>query len=164
LPCLKKIAVGCDNAAFQRLILFSLTLSERENHLLFLSLAYLSFNLINTSMQSLTAIADPTRRRIIELLADRDRTSGELVEKFDVSAPAISQHLNVLREAGLIVTRIEGQSRIQSLNPAGFDEVDAWLEKTRALWSRRLDALERELRADDARLAKTKSSKKRKSL
>jgi DNA-binding transcriptional ArsR family regulator len=115
-------------------------------------------------MQSLIAIADPTRRRIIELLADRDRTSGELVEKFDVSAPAISQHLNVLREAGLIVTRIEGQSRIQSLNPAGFDEVDAWLEKTRALWSRRLDALERELRADDDRIAKTKSSKKRKSL
>lgn len=102
-------------------------------------------------MQSLTAIADPTRRRIIELLAARDRTSGELVEAFDLSAPAISQHLNVLREAGLIATRIEGQSRIQSLNPAGFDDLDAWLEKTRSIWSRRLDALERELLADDAK-------------
>ena len=101
-------------------------------------------------MQSLAAIADPTRRRIVELLAVRDRTAGELVEAFDMSAPAISQHLNVLRDAGLITTRIAGQSRIQSINPAGFDELDVWLQKTRSLWSRRLDALERELRADDA--------------
>jgi len=112
-------------------------------------------------MQSLLAIADPTRRRIVELLAERERTAGELVEEFDMSAPAISQHLNVLREAGLVVTRAEGQSRIQSLNPAGFDDLDAWLEKTRAVWSHRLDALERELRAEDAaneRKAKKKSS------
>ncbi|HYC72036.1 MAG TPA: metalloregulator ArsR/SmtB family transcription factor [Opitutaceae bacterium] len=104
-------------------------------------------------MLSLAALADPTRRRIVELLAERDRTAGELVEKFDVSAPAISQHLNVLREAGLVTTRAEGQSRIQALNPAGLDEIHAWLDRTRAFWSRRLDALERELEADDARLA-----------
>ena len=112
-------------------------------------------------MQSLLAIADPTRRRIVELLAVRERTAGELVKEFDMSAPAISQHLNVLREAGLVTTRAEGQSRIQTLNPAGLDEVDAWLEKTRSIWSRRLDALERELRAEDAanaRKAKKKSS------
>src|SRR5688572_26486434 len=72
-------------------------------------------------MQSLLAIADPTRRRIIELLAVRERTAGELVKEFDMSAPAISQHLNVLREAGLVTTRAEGQSRIQALNPDGFD-------------------------------------------
>jgi len=112
-------------------------------------------------MQSLAAIADPTRRRIVELLASRDRTAGELVEAFDLSAPAISQHLNVLREAGLVTTRAEGQTRIQTLNPAGLDELDAWLNKTRAFWSRRLDALERELRADDARqAAKTKPKTK----
>ena len=111
-------------------------------------------------MQSLLAIADPTRRRIVELLAERERTSGELVEEFEMSAPAISQHLNVLREAGIVVTRAEGQSRIQSLNPAGFDEVEAWLEKTRSVWSSRLDALERELRADDA--AKAAAAKKTK--
>lgn len=111
-------------------------------------------------MQSLTAIADPTRRRMVELLAERERTAGELVAEFDLSAPAISQHLNVLREAGLVVTRAEGQSRIQSLNPAGFDEVEAWLQKTRSLWSRRLDALERELRAEDERAAR--ATKKRK--
>ncbi len=107
-------------------------------------------------MQSLAAIADPTRRRIVELLAVRDRTAGELVEEFDLSAPAISQHLNVLRDAGLIITRAEGQSRIQSLNPDGLDEIGGWLEKTRAVWSRRLDALERELRAEDERTRQTK--------
>ena len=100
-------------------------------------------------MQSLLAIADPTRRRIVELLAERERTSGELVREFDVSAPAISQHLNVLREAGLISTRARGQKRIQSLNPRGFDELDAWLHRMRAFWSDRLDALERELKDDD---------------
>lgn len=108
-------------------------------------------------MLSLEALADPTRRRIVELLAERDRTSGELVREFDVSAPAISQHLNVLREAGLVVTRAEGQSRIQALNPAGFDELESWLQRTRTFWSRRLDALERELRADDQRKKKANS-------
>lgn len=110
-------------------------------------------------MQSLLAIADPTRRRIVELLAERDRTAGELVEEFDMSAPAISQHLKVLRDAGLITTRAEGQSRIQSLNPAGLDELDEWLSRTRLFWSRRLDALERELRAEDERAAKAKKRK-----
>jgi DNA-binding transcriptional ArsR family regulator len=102
-------------------------------------------------VQSLLAIADPTRRRIVELLAARDRTAGELVGEFDVSASAISQHLKVLREAGLVTVRAEGQSRVQALNPDGLGELEAWLENTRSVWSRRLDALERELRADDRR-------------
>lgn len=102
-------------------------------------------------MQSLAALSDPTRRRIVELLAERERSAGELVDAFDMSAPAISQHLKVLREAGLVLSRAEGQSRIQSLNPAGFRELEVWLEKTRSVWSARLDALERELLADDAR-------------
>ena len=110
-------------------------------------------------MQSLLAIADPTRRRIIELLAVRERTAGELVKEFDMSAPAISQHLNVLREAGLVTTRAEGQSRIQALNPEGFDDIEAWLQKTRSMWSRHLDALERELRAEDAANAKKAKNK-----
>lgn len=110
-------------------------------------------------MQSLTAIADPTRRRIVELLAVRERTAGELVDAFDLSAPAISQHLNILREAGLVTTRAEGPTRIQSLNPAGFDDLEAWLQKTRSVWSRRLDALERELRREDE-ANKTKAKKK----
>ena len=85
----------------------------------------------------------------------------KLVKEFDMSAPAISQHLNILREAGLVTTRAEGQSRIQSLNPDGLDELDDWLEKTRSVWSRRLDALERELRAEDE--ANAKAAKKKKS-
>jgi DNA-binding transcriptional ArsR family regulator len=101
-------------------------------------------------MQGLVAIADPTRRRIVELLADRERTAGELVDEFDMSAPAISQHLKVLREAGLVTVRAVGQTRVQALNPDGFGDLEDWLEKTRSIWSRRLDALERELRAEDA--------------
>lgn len=108
-------------------------------------------------MQSLEAIADPTRRRIVELLAQRERTTGEIVAEFDLSAPAISQHLNVLRETGLITTRAEGQTRIQSLNGEGLDDLARWLERTRGAWSRRLNALERELRADDARKKSLKS-------
>jgi DNA-binding transcriptional ArsR family regulator len=111
-------------------------------------------------MQSLIAIADPTRRRIVELLATRDRTAGELVAEFDMSAPAISQHLKVLREAGLVTVRAEGQSRVQMLNPEGLREIEDWLEKTRAFWSRRLDALERELRAEDERNAKAGKQRK----
>src|ERR1039458_9324688 len=91
-------------------------------------------------MQSLLAIADPKRRRIVELLAVRERTAGELVDEFDISAPAISQHLKVLHEAGLVTVRAEGQSRVQALNPDGFGDLEAWLEKTRSVWSRRLDA------------------------
>src|SRR3954467_6724032 len=112
-------------------------------------------------MQSLLAIADPTRRRIVELLAVRERTAGELGQEFELSAPAISQHLNVLREAGLVVTRAEGQSRIQALNPDGFDDLEDWLQETRSIWSRRLDALERELRAEDE--ANERKAKKKKS-
>ena len=111
-------------------------------------------------MQSLLAIADPTRRRIVELLAVRERTAGELVQEFDISAPAISQHLNILREAGLVITRPQGQSRIQSLNPDGFDDLEAWLQKTRNTWSRRLNTLEHLLRAEDeANARKTKQKK-----
>ena len=96
---------------------------------------------------------------MVELLAISERTAGELVREFDLSAPAISQHLNVLREAGLVSTRAEGQSRIQTLNPDGLDELEDWLEKTLSVWSRRLDALERELRAEDAANAKVRKKK-----
>jgi DNA-binding transcriptional ArsR family regulator len=101
-------------------------------------------------MNSLQAIADPTRRRIVELLAESEKTAGQLVDEFDMSAPAISQHLKVLREAGLVTVRAVGQSRVQALNPVGFEDLEHWLHKTRSVWSRRLDALERELRAEDA--------------
>ncbi len=108
-------------------------------------------------MQSLIALADPTRRRIVELLAKADYSSGELVEEFDVSAPAVSQHLKILRDAGLVTVRAEGQFRYYSIEPAGLDELSRWLERTRNLWSKRLDALERELRSDAKSSKSTKS-------
>ena len=111
-------------------------------------IAYLSQYLYDEEMDSLEAIADPTRRHIVELLARRDRTVGEIVEEFEMSAPAISQHLKVLREAGLVTSRVEGQSRIQSLNPAGLQQIQAWLLSTMSFWNERLDALDAALRAD----------------
>ncbi len=109
-------------------------------------------------MQSLEAIADPTRRSIVEMLARKDRSVGEIVEAFDMSAPAISQHLKVLREAGLVSSRVEGQSRIQTLNPDGLQQIQTWLLSTMNFWNKRLDALEAALRADD--LKKNKPKKK----
>jgi DNA-binding transcriptional ArsR family regulator len=99
-------------------------------------------------MHSLEAIADPTRRRIVEMLAARDLTVGEIVEEFDMSTPAISQHLKVLREAGLVNSRVVGQSRIQSLNPEGLQQIQSWLVSTMNFWNQRLDALEAALCAD----------------
>jgi len=88
---------------------------------------------------SLSALADPTRRRIVELLAVEEYAAGEIVEEFDMSAPAISQHLKLLREAKLVTVKVEGQRRVHSLNPAGFAELDEWLHRTRHLWSRQKD-------------------------
>ena len=97
-------------------------------------------------MDALAALADPTRRRIVELLARGERSAGDLVDQFDVSGPAISQHLKALREAGLVQVRADAQRRIYALDPAGLAEIDAWLESVRGFWNPRLDALERELR------------------
>jgi DNA-binding transcriptional ArsR family regulator len=97
-------------------------------------------------MEIFSALADPTRRRIVELLGRGECAAGEIVEAFDVSGPAISQHLKVLREAALVQVRIEGQRRIYQLNPQGLGEMDRWLNDVRRFWAPRLDALERELR------------------
>jgi len=86
-------------------------------------------------MLSLAALSDSTRRRIIELLAREEYTAGEIVEEFDLSAPAISQHLKLLREADLVVVRVEGQRRVYSINPQGFAELDAWLHRMQELWA-----------------------------
>ena len=99
-------------------------------------------------MSSLGALADPTRRRIVELLGAGDLAAGEIVERFALSPPAISQHLKVLREAGLVRVRVDGQRRIYSLDPAGLDEIERWVARVRQFWSERLDVLARELAAD----------------
>ena len=97
-------------------------------------------------MSSLAALADPTRRRIVELLSEGERTAGEIVGRFGLSAPAISQHLKVLREAGLVQVRVAGQHRVYRLDQRGLDEIDQWVARVRRFWTCRLDALERELR------------------
>lgn len=96
-------------------------------------------------MESLTALADPTRRKILEMLGKGERAAGDIAERFAVSGPAISQHLKVLREARLVAVRIDGQRRIYSLDPAGLDEIDDWLANVRRFWTGRLDALEHAL-------------------
>lgn len=93
-------------------------------------------------MDRFTALADPSRRRILELLGRGDKAAGEIAARFEMSAPAVSQHLKALREAGLVRVRVDGQRRIYSLDPDGLAAVDAWIAKIRAFWSRRLDALE----------------------
>ena len=91
-------------------------------------------------------LADSTRRRIVELLADRDRTAGELAGEFTVSRPAVSRHLRVLRQAGLVRSRERGTQRLYSLDPAPLEELDAWLSRYRGFWAQRLEALDVQLR------------------
>jgi DNA-binding transcriptional ArsR family regulator len=91
------------------------------------------------------ALGDPTRRRIVELLAGGERTAGEIAEEFPVSRPAISRHLRVLRETGLVRWRGEAQRRVYALEPAPFAALDAWLARYRPFWQNRLDALDTEL-------------------
>jgi DNA-binding transcriptional ArsR family regulator len=97
-------------------------------------------------VRALEALADPTRRRIVELLAEGERDAGELASHFDVSRPAVSRHLRVLRETGLVSSRGEAQRRVYSLEPGPLAEVDAWLARYRGFWTNRLDALETELK------------------
>ena len=97
-------------------------------------------------MNALEALADPTRRRIVELLAEGDRNAGELAAEFDVSRPAVSRHLRVLRERGLVRARELGTQRLYTLAPEPLAELDAWLERYRRFWPQRLDALDTQLR------------------
>ena len=97
-------------------------------------------------MEALEALADPTRRQIVELLARHERSAGDIAGRFEISQPGVSKHLRVLREAGLVHVRGEGQRRIYSLDPAPLQELEAWLARHRRFWSKRLDDLARELR------------------
>jgi DNA-binding transcriptional ArsR family regulator len=93
-------------------------------------------------------LAEPTRRRILDLLRERPRLVGELSAELGLSQPGTSKHLRVLRDAGLVKVRAEAQRRWYELDPAPLAEVDAWLAPYRWMWSDRLDALERHLDAE----------------
>jgi DNA-binding transcriptional ArsR family regulator len=95
------------------------------------------------------ALAEPTRRHILDLLRDRPRPVGELVQHLGLSQPGTSKHLRVLRQAGLVRVRQDAQRRFYELRPEPLREVDAWLDPYRQLWARSLDALERHLEATD---------------
>jgi DNA-binding transcriptional ArsR family regulator len=97
-------------------------------------------------VHALEALADPTRRRIVELLAEGERDAGEIASHFAVSRPAVSRHLRVLREHGLVRARGDAQRRIYSLDPTPLAELDDWLQRYRGFWQNRLDALGVEVR------------------
>jgi DNA-binding transcriptional ArsR family regulator len=90
-------------------------------------------------------LAEPSRRRILDLICLEERPVGELVDELGMSQPAVSKHLRVLKDGGLVVSRIDGQRRLYSVRPEPLAEVDAWLAPYRRLWAERLDRLERYL-------------------
>lgn len=94
---------------------------------------------------AIAVLAEPHRRQILDLLLEAERPVGELVEVTALSQPAISKHLRVLREAGLVAVRREAQRRIYRVRAEPLRALDEWLEPYRALWGARLDALERHL-------------------
>jgi DNA-binding transcriptional ArsR family regulator len=93
-------------------------------------------------MQVFDALADPTRRRIVELLARRERSSGELAGHFRLSQPAVSKHLRVLRQTGVVDVRGVAQRRIYRLDLATLGRAEDWLARQRRFWEGRLDALQ----------------------
>jgi DNA-binding transcriptional ArsR family regulator len=92
------------------------------------------------------AVAEPHRRALLDLIAERERPAGELVESLPgLTQPAVSRHLRILRETGLVEVRPDGQRRIYALRPEGLVEIDAWIARYRRYWPRHLDALEKHL-------------------
>jgi DNA-binding transcriptional ArsR family regulator len=100
-------------------------------------------------MHAFDILGDPVRRRILELLADGELTSGAMTAvvqaEFGISQPAVSQHLRVLRESGFATVRAEGTRRLYAVDAAPLREVDAWIEHFRRFWDQRLDSLATEL-------------------
>ena len=96
-------------------------------------------------VNAIEALADPTRRRIVELLAEGERSAGEIAAQFRTSRPGVSRHLRVLREHGLVHAREQGQRRLYSLDPEPLAELDEWLARYRRFWTNRLDALDTEI-------------------
>jgi DNA-binding transcriptional ArsR family regulator len=101
------------------------------------------------TVQAFDVLGDPVRRRILELLADGEQTSGAVSaivqEEFGISQPAVSQHLKVLRDSGFATVRAEGTRRLYAVDATPLREVDIWLDRFRRFWDQRLDALATEL-------------------
>ena len=97
------------------------------------------------AMDPFAALADDTRREIVRLLADGEQSAGALSAHFAVSRPAVSRHLRVLREAGVVSVEPRGTQRVYTLRPEPLGEVEQWLAQVRRFWAQRLDALETEI-------------------
>jgi DNA-binding transcriptional ArsR family regulator len=109
------------------------------------------------------ALAEPNRRRIVEMLATKGQLSAtDICAKFQVSPPAISQHLKVLREARLVQMEKRAQQRIYQINPEAMQKLEAWARQLNELWTERFDALDEVLKIEKAKLQR-KSKKNRKS-
>ena len=99
-------------------------------------------------MSPFEAVAEPNRRRILDLLRERERPAGELVGALAISQPGVSKHLKLLKEAGLVRMRADGQRRLYSLEPRGLAELEAWLMPYRRFWAGKLAALGKHLEAE----------------
>jgi DNA-binding transcriptional ArsR family regulator len=93
----------------------------------------------------LRALADESRRTMLETLAGGPATAGELAAMLPIARPGVSRHLRVLREAGLVQARQDAQRRVYSLRPEPLTEIEEWLDRYRAMWEQRLDALHTEI-------------------
>ena len=105
------------------------------------------------------AIADPTRRAILDLVRVREMSAGDIARRFPVSRPAIAKHVRVLRQAGLLRERREATQRFYSLDPAALEDVDRWLAPYRMFWAARLTDLKRVVE-DEAKAKPSRKSKK----
>jgi DNA-binding transcriptional ArsR family regulator len=102
---------------------------------------------MNAHVNVFEALADPTRRRIVEALRDGERPVNDIVERAGVHQSGVSRHLRILHDSGFVVMRPVGQQRRYSLKPEPFRELDRWLAQYRDLWDRRLDRFEAALAA-----------------
>jgi DNA-binding transcriptional ArsR family regulator len=106
-------------------------------------------------MDTFSVVADPTRRAMLDLLVEHERSAGELVSAFPgISQPAVSKHLRILKDAGLVNMRVHAQQRIYTLQPKGLAELDAWIAKYKVFWPESLNALEKYLSKKRKRIEK----------
>ena len=110
-------------------------------------------------MNGLAALSDPTRQRIVEMLAGGALSSGEIASRFKLSPPAVSQHLKTLKGAKLVSVRADRQRRIYQLNPEGVGELSDWVARISAFWNPKLDALEQVLASSGEAVGHIKNQK-----
>lgn len=112
-------------------------------------------------MHAFSALADGTRRRIVEILAQGERPAGDISSQFEISPQAVSQHLKILKEARIVRVRADATRRLYAIDEAGLAEIDDWLEGVRQFWAGRLDTFEQQY-LDHRTKARGKKTKKNK--